>query len=52
MNMKHQKKKKRNFILTKEDKETFQKIKNIFDSKIPIILECKTGTSKTKIIYV
>jgi len=43
---------KGNFILTKEAKERLQKIKNFFDSKIPIMLEGPTGTSKTKTIQV
>ena len=33
------------FVLTKEARERIQKIKNFFDSKIPIILEGPTGTS-------
>ena len=43
---------KGNFILTEEAKKRLQKIKNFFDSKIPIMLEGPTGTSKTKTIQV
>jgi len=43
---------KGNFVLTDEARERLQKIKNFFDSKIPIILEGPTGTSKTKTIQV
>ena len=43
---------KGNFVLTNEAKERLQKIKNFFDSKIPIMLEGPTGTSKTKTIQV
>ena len=43
---------KGNFVLTEDAKERLQKIKNFFDSKIPIMLEGPTGTSKTKTIQV
>ena len=44
---------KGNFILTNEAREWLQKIKNFFDySKIPIILEGPTGTSKIKTIQI
>ena len=43
---------KGNFVSTNEARERLQKIKNFFDSKIPIILEGPTGTSKTKTIQV
>ena len=43
---------KGNFVLTNEAKERLQKIKNFFDSRIPIMLEGPTGTSKTKTIQV
>ena len=39
---------KGNFVPTEEAKERLQKLKNFFDSKIPIMLEGPTGTSKTK----
>ena len=41
-----------NFIPTDEAKERLQKIKNFFDSRIPVMLEGPTGTSKTKTIQV
>lgn len=43
---------KGNFVLTEEAKERLQKIKNSFDSRIPVMLEGPTGTSKTKTIQV
>lgn len=43
---------KGNFIPTDEAKERLQKIKNFFDSRIPVMLEGPTGTSKTKTIQV
>lgn len=43
---------KGNFIPTEEAKERLQKIKNFFDSRIPVMLEGPTGTSKTKTIQV
>ena len=43
---------KGNFVLTDEAKTRLQKIKNFFDSRIPIMLEGPTGTSKTKTIQV
>ncbi len=43
---------KGNFVLTEEAKERLQKIKNFFDSRIPVMLEGPTGTSKTKTIQV
>ena len=43
---------KGNFVLTEEAKERLQKIKNSFDSRIPVMLEGQTGTSKTKTIQV
>jgi midasin (ATPase involved in ribosome maturation) len=43
---------KGNFIPTEEAKERLQKIKNFFDSRIPVLLEGPTGTSKTKTIQV
>ena len=41
-----------NFILTDEAKKRLQKIKNLFDSKTPVLLEGPTGTSKTKTIQI
>ena len=41
---------KGNFVPTKEAKKRLQKIKNFFDSRIPVMLEGPTGTSKTKTI--
>ena len=41
-----------NFILTEEAKKRLQKIKNLFDSKILVLLEGPTGTSKTKTIQI
>ena len=43
---------KGNFIPTDEAKERLQKIKNFFNSRIPVMLEGPTGTSKTKTIQV
>ena len=43
---------KGNFVPTEEAKERLQKIKNFFDSRIPVMLEGPTGTSKTKTIQV
>ena len=43
---------KGNFVLTEEAKIRLQKIKNFFDSRIPVMLEGPTGTSKTKTIQV
>ena len=43
---------KGNFVLTEETKERLQKIKNSFDSRIPVMLKGPTGTSKTKTIQV
>ena len=43
---------KGNFVPTEEAKERLQKIKNFFDSKIPVMLEGPTGSSKTKKIQV
>ena len=43
---------KGNFILTDEAKVRLQKIKNFFDSGIPVLLEGPTGTSKTKTIQI
>ena len=43
---------KGNFVLTEEAKKRLQKIKNFFDSRIPVILEGPTGSSKTKTIQV
>ena len=43
---------KGNFVPTEEAKERLQKIQNFFDSKIPVMLEGPTGTSKTKTIQV
>ena len=40
---------KGNFVPTEEAKERLQKIQNFFDSKIPVLLEGPTGTSKTKL---
>ena len=41
-----------NFILTEEAEERLQKLNNLFISKIPVLLEGPTGTSKTKTIQV
>ena len=43
---------KGNFFPTEEVKERLQKIKNFFDSRIPVMLEGPNGTSKTKTIQV
>ena len=43
---------KGNFIPTTEAIERLRKIKNFFDSRIPVMLEGPTGTSKTKTIQV
>ena len=43
---------KGSFIPTEKAKERLQKLKEFFDSKIPILLEGPTGTSKTKSIQV
>lgn len=43
---------KGNFVPTEEAIERLQKIKNFFDSRIPVMLEGPTGTSKTKTIQV
>ena len=43
---------KGDFVLTEEAKKRLQKIKNFFDSRIPVLLEGPTGTSKTKTIQV
>ena len=43
---------KGNFVLTEEAKKRLQKIKSFFDSRIPVMLEGPTGTSKTKTIQV
>ena len=43
---------KGNFVLTEEAEKRLQKIKNFFDSRIPVLLEGPTGTSKTKTIQV
>lgn len=43
---------KGNFIPTTESIERLRKIKNFFDSRIPVMLEGPTGTSKTKTIQV
>jgi hypothetical protein len=39
---------KGNFVPTEEAKERLQKILNFFDSKIPVMFEGPTGSSKTK----